>query len=69
MWIPKWIRELIVQVVLEELTVGGHCGCCGKWIAEHIVEVAWPWSVCDDCISEAVVSASHCPARGDIGTE
>lgn len=53
MWVPRWIKRLIVQVVLTELTIGGHCGCCGKWVPDHIVEAGWCVTLCDDCISAA----------------
>jgi hypothetical protein len=65
MWIPRYIRRLIVQVALEELTIGGHCGCCGKWVPDHIVETDWPVTLCDGCISEATQQLDITPEQGN----
>ena len=34
---------------IEDLTIGAHCGCCGKWISGIIAVSAWPWDLCDKC--------------------
>ena len=54
MWIPGMLRRLVVQVVLEELEVGGHCGCCGVWVEHCIVEAIWPYTVCEKCIRRSL---------------
>lgn len=37
---------------IEELQIGGHCGCCGAWVANCIVEKVWAVTLCDNCIKE-----------------
>jgi len=34
---------------VSELAIGGHCGCCGKWVDKAIVEKGWEWTLCDEC--------------------
>ena len=36
---------------VEELKIGGHCGCCGAWVAQCIVEKQWAVTLCDKCIN------------------
>jgi hypothetical protein len=67
-WIPRWVRQTIVRVVLEELVVGAHCGCCGKWIPDRIAEASWPVSVCGECISDALTENEQESADGRTAT-
>lgn len=45
-----WLRERIKRKYdlhdLDDLQVGAHCGCCGKWLPEEIIPKHWPWSLC-----------------------
>ncbi len=34
---------------LNELQIGGHCGCCGKWVFDCIVSKEWVITLCDNC--------------------
>lgn len=49
----KSLRELVKNWLgvydLTDLRVGAHCGCCGKWIPEVIVEKNYSWGLCNDC--------------------
>ena len=40
----------ITGVVLKTVAIGGHCGLCGKWASNHLVENYWRVTICDDCI-------------------
>ena len=31
-WIRKKLTDFILGVIFREVLVGGHCGCCGKWV-------------------------------------
>lgn len=50
----KKIRDRIKRLLdlhdIEDLAVGGHCGCCGRWVPDKIFEKAWPWGLCRKCI-------------------
>jgi hypothetical protein len=34
---------------LEQIGVGAHCGCCGKWVPNALAVKGWRVTVCDDC--------------------
>jgi len=34
---------------IEDLQAGGHCGLCGKWVDDCVVEKYWPWTACESC--------------------
>jgi hypothetical protein len=48
------IRNLIKKIFklydIEDLEVGGRCGCCGSWMGDAIVPKAWNWDLCERCI-------------------
>ncbi len=48
-WIRDWVKRHFYVYAIEELQIGGNCGCCGAWIADCIVPKVWPWSVCKKC--------------------
>ena len=50
----SWIKSHFGLYDLEDLEVGGHCGCCGAWMPKEIVPKWWGWSLCDECINECV---------------
>lgn len=45
------LRELfkIILDLRDDLVVGGHCGLCGAWMPDAVVEEAWRWGMCDKC--------------------
>jgi len=49
----QWIRNLIKDRMnlydISDLQIGGHCGCCGRWISDVIVSKEWSVSICDRC--------------------
>lgn len=47
--LKNWLRQKIVNVVLEEIKVGGNCGACGAWVPNCLVWYIWPYTVCDKC--------------------
>jgi len=49
-WIRNWIKRHFCLYDIEDLTIGGHCGCCGAWIHNEIVPEDWPYSLCQNCI-------------------
>lgn len=57
--IRKYIKKWFNLYDIEDLVVGAHCGVCGHWIANEIVERAWPWSLCKlqdeegNCLNES----------------
>lgn len=47
--IRKLIKKWLGLYDLHDLRVGAHCGCCGHWISEAIVEKDYAWDLCRDC--------------------
>lgn len=47
--LKNWLRQKIVNVVLEEIEIGGHCGLCGAWVPDCLVWCVWPYTVCGKC--------------------
>ena len=45
----NWIKRLFKLYDINDLIVGGHCGCCGKWIPDEIFWKSWPWGLCKKC--------------------
>lgn len=50
-FIRKWIKELFDLYDIDDLSVGAHCGCCGKWVDNDIVEKNWKITICDKCLN------------------
>jgi len=49
-WIRKTIKHLFNLYDLDDLVIGAHCGCCGKWVSNHIVpDDGWRVTICDTC--------------------
>jgi len=48
-WIYRWLAERLAPYLILYLQVGGHCGLCGKWVPDVIVERGWSWTLCDKC--------------------
>lgn len=47
--LKNWLRQKIINIVLEEIEVGGNCGLCGAWVPHCLVWCACPYTVCDKC--------------------
>jgi len=45
----KIVKTVFGLYDIEDLTVGGNCGCCGKWIPNEIFEKNNNWGLCDEC--------------------
>lgn len=50
--ILRVVKDWIAEVVCETVAIGGHCGLCGKWIADCLVPTYWRVVVCQGCIDE-----------------
>jgi len=48
--IRKWIKEYFELYDIEDLKIGGHCGCCGKWIPTKIFDKHSAWGLCTLCL-------------------
>ena len=49
----KWkYQEWILKQFKKYYTVGGHCGLCGKWVDNAIVDKDWEITVCEECGSK-----------------
>ena len=46
----RYIKEKFGLYDIEELQTGGHCGCCGAWIADTIVPKWWAIDICQRCL-------------------
>ena len=45
----NYIKKIFELYDIDDLTVGGHCGCCGKWVTYCIVPKDWAISICERC--------------------
>ena len=46
------IRNHKHLVNMNDLTIGGNCGCCGCWVDKAIVTKDWCWTLCKKCEQE-----------------
>ena len=50
---PHRVRKIIKRVFdlhdIRDLVVGAHCGLCGAWMPDEIIEKIWTWGMCDKC--------------------
>lgn len=51
-WLKEWCKRHWYLYEMDELTVGGHCGLCGKWVDKAIVMKGWEWTMCEECEKE-----------------
>jgi len=35
---------------INELAIGGHCGCCGRAMPREIFPKFWRWGICESCL-------------------
>ena len=45
-WIRNKVKSMFGLYDIGDLQIGGHCGCCGKWIPDEIFEKDWSWGIC-----------------------
>ena len=46
----KLIKRLFNLYDISDLVIGGHCGCCGKWIEDKIFFMDETWGLCEKCV-------------------
>lgn len=44
-----WLARMLAPYLILEIQIGGHCGLCGKWVPNVLVERDWSWTLCDEC--------------------
>jgi len=54
-----WIKKIFGLYDIDDLVIGGHCGCCGKWIPDQIFDKWWAWGLCQHCIDPAYQADTH----------
>ncbi len=45
----KRIAYKLTPFIIDELQIGAHCGLCGKWVPDIIIEKVWAITLCEDC--------------------
>jgi len=45
----QWIKRYFNLYDIEDLRMGGICGCCGVWMPDRIVPKDWPYDLCKKC--------------------
>ncbi len=50
--IRNWIKEFFHLYDIDDLIIGGNCGCCGAWISDEIFSKDYSWDICKKCISK-----------------
>ena len=55
--VKTWWRRVVWNQfwklgLTSDLQIGGHCGCCGKWVPDVIVNRHWAWALCKKCAGE-----------------
>ena len=53
-----WWKNLPINQDRTMWIKGGHCGLCGKWLQDAIVDANWPWSICPDWETECFDTSS-----------
>ena len=46
--IRNWIKNWFLLYDIKDLTIGGHCGRCGKRLPNKIFLKIWPYGVCEN---------------------
>ena len=50
--IRKRIKQFFGLHDIEDLVIGGNCGCCGELMPNEIFEKNCSWGVCKECKGE-----------------
>jgi len=45
------VKKWFILYDLEDLQIGGHCGICGRWIEDEIMDKGYAWSLCENCMT------------------
>lgn len=49
----KWkYQAWILKQFKKYYVIGGHCGLCGKWVDNVIVDKDWKVTICEECGSK-----------------
>ena len=49
MWFRKKAKTVFGLYDIDDLKIGGNCGCCGKWMPDEIFDKNWSWGLCEKC--------------------
>lgn len=52
-WIRRKAKRFFHLFDLEDMVVGGNCGCCGASMPDEILLKSWRWGLCQKCIDES----------------
>jgi hypothetical protein len=47
------IMEYIVNLIIDNVVIGGNCGCCGAVIPNELFPRYWPWGICRECLERS----------------
>ena len=51
----KWLHDFLYNrgyYKIDDLQGWGHCGICGKFMPNAVMEKDWAWGICKECKSE-----------------
>jgi len=48
--LKNWVKAIFKLYDIDDLQIGGNCGCCGNYILGEILPKNWAWTLCNDCI-------------------
>jgi hypothetical protein len=48
-WLRRKIKKHFDLYDIRDLAIGGHCGCCGEWVPDEIIDKDWRVSLCKKC--------------------
>lgn len=52
-WLRRWVKRRFWLYDIDDLQIGGHCGLCGRWVPDCIVEKGprfWAVTICRRCL-------------------
>ena len=61
--LKRLLRNVVLEIVLGEIRIGGWCGLCGKWMAEDLFPIDWPYGVCTACRGGVIEDDGLMPKR------
>jgi len=67
--IAYWVSLRFQREPPTRLIKGGHCGLCGKWLPDAIVDSRWQWSICEDWETECFNTHSSVTLQSSSRTE
>lgn len=51
----RWLYKLLEGQIIDNLQIGGHCGCCGKWVPDVILPKIWAITLCERCSNRSSI--------------